>query len=195
MEIASLEKFLQERIKVSSKPGAHIDAVTVTRDKTKEEQRACDLLRVIASNKDRSVYELRCFNIYLTGTATLSFVCLGEGKGAVSFVLATFSGDQGSQNSATWLPRRAKCSVELKAAKGHDHERNVCHKENRKQRIRRVNDSSFGHGENCSKKERVNGASTSYPCGKVPKGTSHYSKNVSETVSDILQGCLNRGTL
>lgn len=35
MEIASLEKFLQERIKVGGKPGALGDSVTVTRDKTK----------------------------------------------------------------------------------------------------------------------------------------------------------------
>lgn len=35
MEIASLEKFLQERIKVGGKAGALGDSVTVTRDKTK----------------------------------------------------------------------------------------------------------------------------------------------------------------
>lgn len=35
MDIASLEKFLQERIKVGGKPGALGDSVTVTRDKTK----------------------------------------------------------------------------------------------------------------------------------------------------------------
>lgn len=35
MDIASLEKFLQERIKVGGKPGALGDFVTVTRDKTK----------------------------------------------------------------------------------------------------------------------------------------------------------------
>ncbi|KAH6772523.1 Ribosomal L22e protein family [Perilla frutescens var. hirtella] len=87
MEIASLEKFLQERIKVSGKPGALGDSVTVTRDKTKisvtaidastfskrylkyltkkylKKNNVRDWLRVIASNKDRSVYELRYFNI------------------------------------------------------------------------------------------------------------------------------------
>ncbi|XP_073145258.1 large ribosomal subunit protein eL22z-like [Henckelia pumila] len=86
MEIASLEKFLQERIKVGGKPGALGDAVTVTRDKTKititandtnfskrylkyltkkylKKNNVRDWLRVIASNKDRSVYELRYFNI------------------------------------------------------------------------------------------------------------------------------------
>lgn len=35
MDIASLEKFLQERIKVGGKAGALGDSVTVTRDKTK----------------------------------------------------------------------------------------------------------------------------------------------------------------
>lgn len=35
MDIASLEKFLQERIKVGGKPGALGDSVTVTRDKNK----------------------------------------------------------------------------------------------------------------------------------------------------------------
>lgn len=35
MEIASLEKFLQERIKVGGKAGALGDSVTVTRDKSK----------------------------------------------------------------------------------------------------------------------------------------------------------------
>ncbi|KZV42028.1 hypothetical protein F511_18374 [Dorcoceras hygrometricum] len=86
MEIASLEKFLQERIKVGGKPGALGDAVTITRDKTKitvtandtsfskrylkyltkkylKKNNVRDWLRVIASNKDRSVYELRYFNI------------------------------------------------------------------------------------------------------------------------------------
>ncbi|PIN26692.1 60S ribosomal protein L22 [Handroanthus impetiginosus] len=86
MEIASLEKFLQERIKVGGKPGALGDCVAVTRDKTKisvttndtafskrylkyltkkylKKNNVRDWLRVIASNKDRSVYELRYFNI------------------------------------------------------------------------------------------------------------------------------------
>ena len=35
MNIASLEKFLQERIKVGSKAGALDDSVTVTREKSK----------------------------------------------------------------------------------------------------------------------------------------------------------------
>ncbi|KAK6143902.1 hypothetical protein DH2020_024250 [Rehmannia glutinosa] len=86
MDIASLEKFLQERIKVGGKPGALGDTVTVTRDKTKisvtandtafskrylkyltkkylKKNNVRDWLRVIASNKDKNVYELRYFNI------------------------------------------------------------------------------------------------------------------------------------
>lgn len=85
MDIASLEKFLQERIKVGGKAGALGDTVTVTRDKTKitvtsdsnfskrylkyltkkylKKHNVRDWLRVIASNKDRNVYELRYFNI------------------------------------------------------------------------------------------------------------------------------------
>ncbi|CAD5191857.1 unnamed protein product [Musa acuminata subsp. malaccensis] len=86
MGIASLEKFLQERIKVSGdKVGALGNAITVTRDKSKitvtsdgpfskrhlkyltkkylKKHNVRDWLRVIASNKDRSVYELRYFNI------------------------------------------------------------------------------------------------------------------------------------
>ncbi|XP_009630788.1 large ribosomal subunit protein eL22y-like [Nicotiana tabacum] len=85
MEIASLEKFLQERIKVGGKAGALGDTVTVTRDKTKitvtsdstfskrylkyltkkylKKNNVRDWLRVISSNKDRNVYELRYFNI------------------------------------------------------------------------------------------------------------------------------------
>ncbi|PIM99643.1 60S ribosomal protein L22 [Handroanthus impetiginosus] len=86
MDIASLEKFLQERIKVGGKPGALGDSVTVTRDQSKisittndtafskrylkyltkkylKKNNVRDWLRVIASNKDRSVYELRYFNI------------------------------------------------------------------------------------------------------------------------------------
>lgn len=35
MDIASLEKFLQERIKVGGKAGALGDSITVTREKTK----------------------------------------------------------------------------------------------------------------------------------------------------------------
>ena len=85
MDIASLEKFLQERIKVGGKAGALGDSITVTREKTKiivtsdsnfckrylkyltkkylKKHNVRDWLRVIASNKDRSVYELRYFNI------------------------------------------------------------------------------------------------------------------------------------
>ncbi|KAJ1690045.1 hypothetical protein LUZ63_014200 [Rhynchospora breviuscula] len=86
MDIASLEKFLQERIKVAGgKAGALGDAVTVSRDKNKitvtsdgpfskrylkyltkkylKKHNVRDWLRVIASNKDRSIYELRYFNI------------------------------------------------------------------------------------------------------------------------------------
>ncbi|KAK4759241.1 hypothetical protein SAY87_022372 [Trapa incisa] len=85
MDIASLEKFLQERIKIDGKAGALGDSVTVTRDKNKitvtsdsnfskrylkyltkkylKKHNVRDWLRVIASNKDRSVYELRYFNI------------------------------------------------------------------------------------------------------------------------------------
>ncbi|XP_059294788.1 large ribosomal subunit protein eL22y-like [Lycium barbarum] len=85
MEIASLDKFLQERIKVGGKAGALGDSVTVTRDKHKitvtcdsafskrylkylvkkylKKNSVRDWLRVIASNKDRNVYELRYFNI------------------------------------------------------------------------------------------------------------------------------------
>ncbi|KAH6823969.1 magnesium/proton exchanger [Perilla frutescens var. hirtella] len=85
MEIASLEKFLQERIKVGGKAGALGDSVTVTREKNKitvtadstfskrylkyltkkylKKHNVRDWLRVIASNKERNVYELRYFNI------------------------------------------------------------------------------------------------------------------------------------
>ncbi|XP_062190638.1 large ribosomal subunit protein eL22z-like [Phragmites australis] len=86
MEIASLEKFLQERIKVAGgKAGNLGDSVTVSREKTKvtvtsdgpfskrylkyltkkylKKHNVRDWLRVIAANKDRNVYELRYFNI------------------------------------------------------------------------------------------------------------------------------------
>ncbi|XP_062215638.1 large ribosomal subunit protein eL22z-like [Phragmites australis] len=86
MEIASLEKFLQERIKVAGgKAGNLGEGVTVSRDKSKvtvtsdgpfskrylkyltkkylKKHNVRDWLRVIAANKDRSVYELRYFNI------------------------------------------------------------------------------------------------------------------------------------
>ena len=85
MEIASFEKFLQDKIKVGGKTGVLGDAVKVSRDKNKitvtsdvhmskryikyltkkylKKHNVRDWLRVIASNKDRSVYELRYFNI------------------------------------------------------------------------------------------------------------------------------------
>ncbi|GJN10701.1 hypothetical protein PR202_ga28818 [Eleusine coracana subsp. coracana] len=85
MDIASLEKFLQERIKVAGgKAGNLGDSVTVSREKTKVtvtsdgpfskrylkyltkkylKHNVRDWLRVIAANKDRNVYELRYFNI------------------------------------------------------------------------------------------------------------------------------------
>ncbi|XP_059659562.1 large ribosomal subunit protein eL22y-like isoform X2 [Cornus florida] len=85
MDIASLEKFLQERIKVSGKAGALGDVISLTRDKSKitvtsdasfskrylkyltkkflKKHNVRDWLRVISSNKDRNVYELRYFNI------------------------------------------------------------------------------------------------------------------------------------
>ncbi|KAJ4953451.1 hypothetical protein NE237_030283 [Protea cynaroides] len=85
MDIASLEKFLQERIKVGGKAGALGDTITITREKSKitvtsdsalskrylkyltkkylKKHNVRDWLRVIASNKDRNVYELRYFNI------------------------------------------------------------------------------------------------------------------------------------
>ncbi|XP_058073905.1 large ribosomal subunit protein eL22y-like [Magnolia sinica] len=85
MDIASLEKFLQERIKVGGKAGALGDSISISRDKNKitvtsdnplskrylkyltkkylKKHNVRDWLRVIASNKDRNVYELRYFNI------------------------------------------------------------------------------------------------------------------------------------
>uniref|UniRef100_A0A251UEE7 Large ribosomal subunit protein eL22 n=3 Tax=Helianthus annuus TaxID=4232 RepID=A0A251UEE7_HELAN len=85
MEIASLEKFLQERIKVGGKAGNLGDSVTISREKNKisvtadsnfskrylkyltkkylKKHNVRDWLRVIASNKERNVYELRYFNI------------------------------------------------------------------------------------------------------------------------------------
>nr|XP_043636035.1 60S ribosomal protein L22-3-like [Erigeron canadensis] len=85
MEIASLEKFLQERIKVGGKAGNLGDSVSISREKNKisvtadstfskrylkyltkkylKKHNVRDWLRVIASNKDRNVYELRYFNI------------------------------------------------------------------------------------------------------------------------------------
>ncbi|GAB2220200.1 hypothetical protein Droror1_Dr00007843 [Drosera rotundifolia] len=86
MDIASLEKFLQERIKVGGKAGVLGASVTVVREKSKitvtsddsnfskrylkyltkkylKKHNVRDWLRVIAANKDRNVYELRYFNI------------------------------------------------------------------------------------------------------------------------------------
>mmetsp|Transcript_36864 Transcript_36864/g.81997 ORF Transcript_36864/g.81997 Transcript_36864/m.81997 type:complete len:128 (+) Transcript_36864:65-448(+) len=85
MEIGSFEKFLVDKIKVNGKTGVLGDAIKVTRDKTKvtvtadthiskrylkyltkkylKKHNVRDWLRVIASNKDRNVYELRYFNI------------------------------------------------------------------------------------------------------------------------------------
>ncbi|EFJ30734.1 hypothetical protein SELMODRAFT_270704 [Selaginella moellendorffii] len=85
MEIASFEKFLQDRIKVGGKTGVLGDTVTITRERNKisvtsenafskrylkyltkkylKKHNVRDWLRVIASNTDRSVYELRYFNI------------------------------------------------------------------------------------------------------------------------------------
>ena len=85
MEIASFEKFLVDKIKVDGKTGVLGDIVKVSRDKNKitvtseqhmskrylkyltkkylKKHNVRDWLRVIASNKDRSVYELRYFNI------------------------------------------------------------------------------------------------------------------------------------
>ncbi|KAF3498511.1 hypothetical protein DY000_02058323 [Brassica cretica] len=85
MEIATLEKFLQERIKVGGKPGAFGDSVSITKEKGKitvtadsnfskrylkyltkkylKKYNIRDWLRVVASNKDRNMYELRYFNI------------------------------------------------------------------------------------------------------------------------------------
>jgi len=85
MDIASFEKFLQDRIKVGGKTGVLGDIVTIVREKNKisvtsesafskrylkyltkkylKKHNVRDWLRVIASNKDRNVYELRYFNI------------------------------------------------------------------------------------------------------------------------------------
>merc|ERR1711957_336555 len=85
MDIASFEKFLQDKIKINGKAGALGDLIKVSRDRSKivvkaeiamakrylkyltkkylKKHGVRDWLRVIASNKDRSVYELRYFNI------------------------------------------------------------------------------------------------------------------------------------
>ncbi|GIL66544.1 hypothetical protein Vafri_20039 [Volvox africanus] len=85
MDISSFEKFLLDKIKVDGKAGVLGDSIKVAKDKTKvtvtaeahlskrylkyltkkylKKHNVRDWLRVIASNKDRSVYELRYFNI------------------------------------------------------------------------------------------------------------------------------------
>ncbi|KAG2494436.1 hypothetical protein HYH03_007488 [Edaphochlamys debaryana] len=85
MDISSFEKFLADKIKVDGKTGVLGDAIKVAKDKTKvtvtaeshlskrylkyltkkylKKHNVRDWLRVIASNKDRNVYELRYFNI------------------------------------------------------------------------------------------------------------------------------------
>ncbi|XP_042487526.1 60S ribosomal protein L22-2-like [Macadamia integrifolia] len=84
MEIALLEKFLQERIKVGDKVSALGDTITITSEKSKisvssnsnfskqylkyltkkylKKHNVHDWLQVIASNEDRNVYELWYFN-------------------------------------------------------------------------------------------------------------------------------------
>merc|ERR1712159_113595 len=61
MEIGSFEKFLKDRVKVNGKAGVLGDSVTITKKYLKKHN-VRDWLRVVASNKDRSVYELRYFN-------------------------------------------------------------------------------------------------------------------------------------
>ncbi|KAG0572778.1 hypothetical protein KC19_VG124200 [Ceratodon purpureus] len=85
MDIASFEKFLHDRIKVDGKAGVLGSAVTIAREKNRisvtsesvfskrylkyltkkylKKHNVRDWLRVIASNKDRNMYELRYFNI------------------------------------------------------------------------------------------------------------------------------------
>lgn len=85
MDISSFEKFLQDKIKVDGKTGVLGDNIKVVKEKTKvtvsaeahlskrylkyltkkylKKHNVRDWLRVIASNKDRNVYELRYFNI------------------------------------------------------------------------------------------------------------------------------------
>ena len=84
-EGAQFERFLLERIKVDGRTGQLGDKVTLQREKNKifvtaelpfskrylkyltkkylKKHNVRDWLRVIASNKDRNVYELRYFNI------------------------------------------------------------------------------------------------------------------------------------
>jgi large subunit ribosomal protein L22e len=85
MDISSFEKFLVDKIKVNGKTGVLGDDVKVVRDKSKitvtaethmskrylkyltkkylKKHNVRDWLRVVASNKDRSVYELCYFKI------------------------------------------------------------------------------------------------------------------------------------
>ncbi|XP_058733829.1 large ribosomal subunit protein eL22z-like [Vicia villosa] len=85
MDIASFEKFLQERIKVGGKGDTLGDSVTVTLEKSKitvtsdsdfskrylkyvikkylKKHNLRDWLRIIASMKDRYIYEVKYFNI------------------------------------------------------------------------------------------------------------------------------------
>ncbi|KAG7644856.1 putative 60S ribosomal protein L22-1 [Arabidopsis thaliana] len=85
LEIATLENFLQERIKVRGKAGALGNSVSITRyngkinvnansnfskrylkyltNKYLKKYNLRDWLRVIASNKDKNVYEVRYFRI------------------------------------------------------------------------------------------------------------------------------------
>lgn len=85
MEIASFEKFLLEKIKVDGRTGRLGDDIRIAREKTKvtvtadipmskrylkyltkkylKKHNVRDWLRVISSNKERNVYELRYFNI------------------------------------------------------------------------------------------------------------------------------------
>ncbi|EFH68386.1 hypothetical protein ARALYDRAFT_470241 [Arabidopsis lyrata subsp. lyrata] len=69
MEIATLEKFLQERIKVGGKAGSLGNSVSITRDNVKITVNADSnfskrsTISVIASNKDKNVYEVRYFRI------------------------------------------------------------------------------------------------------------------------------------
>ena len=85
MQIDVFMKYLSDRIKVNGKAGVLGDVVKVTREKTKvvvaseidmskrylkyltkkflKKHNVRDWIRVISSNKDRNVYELRYFNI------------------------------------------------------------------------------------------------------------------------------------
>jgi len=93
MDISSLEKFLQERIKVNGKAGVLGDGVVVGHDKAKvtvtcadsgaallskrylkyltkkylKKQNVRDWLHVVASPKDRQAYELKYFDVAQEG--------------------------------------------------------------------------------------------------------------------------------